>query len=257
MEDASDLADAEPAEHVASPEDSARPQPGDPFESKSEEQEAGNEEGFDAADEEEFDTDSQDRPPKPRPVYQSKTIPRPARDLPDAGSLGRQGAHRRDTPFNLQETLRQIESYAQGLKSELLTAQRQLRQREDEKQHRRTEKPAPIPGDPSIEELNRLNQQLEFRNAELSARIEELTVDSEERAASRNLASDTPPAPDPAQELRVLLGFKLREDFEDFKALEQEKKDLVVQQHFRCLLRHVFEVLLGEGIRFPDAPPEA
>jgi hypothetical protein len=30
----------------------------------------------------------------------------------------------------------------------------------------------------------------------------------------------------------------------------------VVQQHFRCLLRHVFEVLLGEGIRFPDPPPE-
>jgi hypothetical protein len=107
----------------------------------------------------------------------------------------------------------------------------------------------------STEELMRLNQQLESRNAELKARIDELTLDSEERAASSGLISNSVP-PDASTQLRTLLGFKLKDDYEDYLALQQEARDLVVQQHYRTLLQHVFEVLLAEGIHFPEAGPE-
>ena len=203
------------------------------------------------------------RPPsmRDRPVYVSKTIPsNPSNSHESASDSGarseRQGAHsqRRGTlgaPFNLHETLRQIESYASGLRAELAAAQKQLRHAEEsQKRARRTEKiaPAPIPGSPSIDELNRLNQQLEFRNAELMARIEEMTLDSEERATSRGLAAVEPSEPEASEQLKTLLAFKLQEDFEDFHALQQQAKDIVVQQHYKTVIQHVFEVLQSEGI---------
>jgi hypothetical protein len=185
---------------------------------------------------------------KQRPVYVSKTVP------PHGNQSGAhpQKGGRNGAPFNLQETLRQVESYVNGLRGELQTAQRQLRQREDDRRARRPERPPAVsnPGELSVEELIRLNQQLEFRNAELQARIDDLTIDSEVRAASRGLITDAQP-PDPNTELRTLLGFKLKEDREDFLALEQEARDLVVQQYYRTVLRHVFEVLDAEGIQFP------
>jgi hypothetical protein len=139
-----------------------------------------------------------------------------------------------------------------GLRNELHTAQKQLRQREeDPRRGRRAEKslPQPNPGEFSNDELNRLNQQLELRNAELKSRIDELTLDSEERAASRGLITDTEP-PDPNTQLQTLLGWKLKDDYDDFLALQQEARDLVVQQHYKMLLTHVFEVLQAEGIQF-------
>jgi hypothetical protein len=151
----------------------------------------------------------------------------------------------------LHETLRQIESYASGLRAELAAAQKQLRNAEEsQKRARRPEKtvPAPIPGSPSVDELNRLNQQLEFRNAELMARIEEMTLDSEERATSRGLAAVEPIEPGASEQLKTLLAFKLQEDFEDFQALQQQAKDIVVQQHYKTVIQHVFEVLQAEGI---------
>jgi hypothetical protein len=200
---------------------------------------------------------------RPRPVYVSKTIPshssayppHPPSAYPAATSSS--GTSRRgglaSASFNLSETLRQIEQYAAGLRSELHAAQKQLRQRDDDRRNRRPERPQVIPGEPSVEELARLNQQLETRNAELTARLEELSADSEERAVSRGLITDAP-EPDANTQLRALLGFKLRDDFEDFQALEEASKDLVVQQHYPSLLRHIFEVLQQEGVVFP--PPE-
>jgi hypothetical protein len=142
-----------------------------------------------------------------------------------------------------------------GLRSELQAAQKQLRQRDDDpRRGRRGERPAApvaIPGELSAEELLRVNQQLESRNAELKTRIDELTVDSEERAASIGLITDAP-APDAAEQLRTILGFKLKDDFEDFIALQQEARDLVVQQHYRSVLQHVFEVLVAEGVQLPN-----
>ncbi len=207
--------------------------------------------------------ESQSEAPRPpsrreRPVYVSKTIPSNSHE--SAGESGtrseNQGAHSQrrgnpGAPFNLHETLRQIEAYASGLRAELAAAQKQLRSAEEgQKRARRTEKiaPAPIPGSPSVDELNRLNQQLEFRNAELMARIEEMTLDSEERATSRGLAAVEPHEPAASEQLKTLLAFKLQEDFEDFHALQQQAKDIVVQQHYKTVIQHVFEVLQAEGI---------
>jgi hypothetical protein len=43
--------------------------------------------------------------------------------------------------------------------------------------------------------------------------------------------------------VRTLLALKLQEDYADFHALESETNDQVVQQHYKTLLRHVFDVL--------------
>ena len=210
-------------------------------------------------DDEERDTAGEDFNESPaqrhkqRPVYVSKTVPGPGNHHGQQSQLRRGGAQ----PFNLQDTLRQVEQHVAGLRNELHAAQKQLRQREDEgRRNKRNEKPASVanPADLSLEEAIRLNHQLEARNAELQSRIDELTLDSEARAASRGLVTDTP-VEDTNTELRTLLGFKLKEDFEDFHALEQEARDLVVQQHYRTLLRHVFEVLNGEGVRFEVEKP--
>lgn len=211
----------------------------------------------DEDDQDEEDADESDsgesanassRRQKQRPVYVSKTVPGPGNNHSQQ-QPSRRGAPQ---PFNLQDTLRQVEQHVAGLRNELQAAHKQLRQREDDnRRHRRNERPAPVanPADLNLEEAIRLNHQLESRNAELQSRISELTLDSEARAASRGLVTDTP-VQDPNIELRTLLGFKLKEDFEDFQALEQEARDLVVQQHYRTVLRHVFEVLDGEGVRF-------
>ena len=91
------------------------------------------------------------------------------------------------------------------------------------------------------------------RIGELQQRIEELTVDSEDRAAS-TAAPEAAASPD--AQFRTLLSLKLQEDFEDFAALEKEEPDIVVQQHYRTVLRHVFEVLRAEGVRLREAGPQ-
>ena len=113
-----------------------------------------------------------------------------------------------------------------------------------------------IPGEPTADELARLNVQLEARNAELQQRIEELAVDSEDRAASMGIASGEPVQDDDVR-LRQLLVLKLQDDFEDFLALESESPDVVVPKHYRTVLQHVFEVLAAEGVLSPPAPPSA
>ena len=106
-------------------------------------------------------------------------------------------------------------------------------------------------GEPTLDELARLNQQLEARNTELQQRIDDLTVDSEDRAASFGITMDQPVG-DPNAALRALLALKLQEDYEDFLALERETHDVVVQAHYRTLLRHIFEVLTHEGVGFKE-----
>jgi hypothetical protein len=110
-----------------------------------------------------------------------------------------------------------------------------------------------IPGEPTPEELARLNQQLEARIAELQQRIADLGADAEDRAASMGAHGDTPVS-DVNQQLRTFLGLKLQEDFADFEALEQESTSVVVQQHYRSLLRHIFTVLSEEGVQLKPQP---
>jgi hypothetical protein len=170
---------------------------------------------------------------KERPVYQ-----------PRNGGIAAQG-------FNLSETLRQIEAHVQSLRSELNTAQTKLRQREEDprRSRRGSERSAApiVEGEPTNEELARLNQQLEARNAELQVRIDELLADSEDRAVSTGAMAGEP-VEDTGHQLRTLLALKLQEDYEDFLALEQEAPDFVVQQHYKSLLKDVFKVLLSEGV---------
>ncbi|HEX8312731.1 MAG TPA: hypothetical protein VF614_15520 [Chthoniobacteraceae bacterium] len=181
---------------------------------------------------------------KERPVYQPR----------NAGSGSAGGAAQ---GFNLNETLRQIEAHVQSLRNELNTAQTKLRQREDDRgrggggasgRRGAPERPTPIVhGEPTIEELARLNQQLEARAVELQTRIDELAADSEDRAVSMGVMSGEPVA-DPGDQLRTLLGLKLQEDYADYLALEAEAPDFVVQQHYKALLKDVFAVLRHEGI---------
>jgi hypothetical protein len=98
--------------------------------------------------------------------------------------------------------------------------------------------------------------QLEARNTELQARIEDLTQHSEDLAISAGAMSGEP-VTDPVAQMRTLLGLKLHEDFEDFLALEKESNDLVVQQHYRTIIRHVFEVLREVQIPLETAAPES
>jgi hypothetical protein len=204
----------------------------------------------DAEEQRDADADEQAAAPprKPRPVYESKTIPRGERE--QGRERERQeppGGRRGGGNFNLNEALRQIEAHVASLRSELSTAQSKLRQRE-EKPRRAERSSAPvIPGEPSAEELARLNVQLEARNAELQQRIEELTADSEDRAASTGLVAGAP-VEDSNLQLRNLLILKLKDDYDDFLALENESPDVVAPKHYRTVLAHVFEVLAGEGI---------
>jgi len=129
----------------------------------------------------------------------------------------------------------------QGLRSELNVAQAKLRNKEERRPA--VEKSGPIlRGEPTLEELARLNLQLEARNAELQERITDLTQHAEDVAVSTGALTGEP-IEDAAAQLRTLLALKLKEDFADFAALEKESNDLVVQQHYKALLQHVFEVL--------------
>lgn len=218
-------------------------------------------------DDEEDEDEDERAPRKERPVYE----PRPQR-TPEAAETREQEAQRERpvyTPrnaggagggggrgFNLGDTLKGIEAHVQSLRNELAAAQTKLRQKDDDRRPRRAEKiGAIIEGEPTPEELARLNLQLESRNRELQTRIEELAQHSEDLAISAGAMSGDPVS-DPVAQLRTLLGLKLREDFDDFLALEQESNDLVVQQHYRTIIRHVFEVLREVQIPLAASAPE-
>jgi 7-keto-8-aminopelargonate synthetase-like enzyme len=149
-----------------------------------------------------------------------------------------------------------LDSQFQSLRSELQKAEAKLRQRDEElrRAQKRVPEKAAVPiivGEPTPDELARLNRQLENRNVELQARLEELTADAEARAVSVGAVTDQP-VEDPNAQLRTLLALKMQEDFDDFIALEKESPDIVVQQHYRTVLRHVFEILKQEGVRFNE-----
>ena len=208
----------------------------------------GEDEG--SEDDEEREREREDRPQKERLVYE----PRPPRQQsPQESARDRDSQRERPvyTPrnagaapgqkFNLHEALRQIESHVQSLRTELTTAQAKSRHKEDDR--RRPERSSVIvEGERTPEELTRLNHQLEARNLELQSRITELAQHSEDVAASMGVMSDQP-VNDTGAQLRALLALKLQEDFADFIALEKESNDLVVQRHYKGLLKHVFEVL--------------
>lgn len=210
----------------------------------------------------EAESDSDGETPRSRPVYVSKTIPpreqRPQQPQPPQQPQQPQqpsqqpqreprGPGAKSVQFNVNEALRQIESHISWLKNELQFAEKKLRSRDDDRREVRRKPEVPvIAGEPTPDELARLNVQLEARITELQSRIDDLTSDAEARAASAGVFSGEQPAPD--AQLRTLLGLKLAEHYADFAALEQEDRDLVIPAHYRTVLAEVFAVLKAEGV---------
>jgi hypothetical protein len=208
-----------------------------------------------------------DGPPpaqRERPVYVSKTIPpreqrSPERTPAPAAGPERQQAKEgkgggRSLQFNAQDALRQLETHINFIKGELKAAETKLRSREHDETRRSRQKPdvPVIPGEPTPEELARLNVQLEARITELQSRIDDLAADAEARATSAGAFAPNPET-NLDQQLRTLLSLKLQEAYADFLALESQDPDIVVQQHYGTVLREVFAVLKAEGV--PLAPP--
>ncbi len=94
-----------------------------------------------------------------------------------------------------------------------------------------------------MEELRRHNHQIEEQNQELRHRIEELTADHEDRAATLDIT-------DSLQQFKSFLGLKLKEDFADYTAISRESLNEVVRRHAHEILGHIFSVLQAEGVRF-------
>ena len=187
---------------------------------------------------------------------------------------GRRGRERKERPpyvsrdqeakggsgFNYGAAIKQLDAYVTGLRNELANAQSRLRRADEEGRRGRREsvdRPVLSPEEVNLspDELKRLVIQLENRCAELKSRVEELTADSETRALAM-AAGTTEGSPDSVTQLRTLLALKLQDDYADFLTLEKESPDAVVQQHYRGLIRHVFEVLAAEQVplRVPEEP---
>lgn len=196
----------------------------------------------DEDDEEDEDDEDEDEEVerKERPVYEPRPQ-KPAAERPVYTPRNAGGNAGGNVPrnFNLNESLRNIESYVSALRNDLAAAK--TRQKDDRRRPEKSSGPV-IEGEPTVEELARLNLQLEARNAELQERIKDLTQHSEDLATSTGAMAGQP-VEDTGTQLRTLLGLKLQEDFADFLALEKEGNDIVIQQHYRGLIRHVFEVL--------------
>jgi hypothetical protein len=173
---------------------------------------------------------------KERPAY-----------VPRDQERGQERGH--SSGFNFSATLKQLEGYVSGLRNDLATAQNRLRRAESEGPKSRPERPVLSHEEANLspDELKRLVIQLEGRIAELNGRVEELTTDSEARALAMAAGSGDA-APDATTQLRTLLALKLQEDYADFLALQKESPDAIVQQHYRGLINHVFDVLRGEQI---------
>lgn len=179
------------------------------------------------------------------------------KERPAYVSREQEAASKQGGSFNFTNAVRQLENYVQGLRNELASTQAKLKRGES---GRRTGVVlSPEEASLSPEELKRLVIQLEQRNAELKSRVEELLADSETRALSMAAGTDAPP-PDALTQLRTLIALKLQDDYSDYIALESRSTDLIVQQHYRGLIRSVFSTLRAEGIALsgdlPPPPPE-
>jgi DNA-binding transcriptional MerR regulator len=198
----------------------------------------------DDEDEEDDAPEAEDRRDEPRPA------PAPRQQRESQGRGGRDRDRDRDRgqggPFDLNRSLRDIESYVARLRSELQQAQATARRsdrgdRGDRGGRGRGQQPAASSED--LEEMRRFNAQLEEQNQELRHRIEELTSDHEDRAATLEID-------DSLEQFKRFLGLKLKEDFADYNAISREALNEVVRRHAHEILGRIFGVLQGEGVRF-------
>ena len=155
----------------------------------------------------------------------------------------------RGVQFDLTRSLREIEGYVGRLRSELQQAQTAARRRDSgsERHERgrgggggRAQQPA---SPEELEDLRRHNLQLEEQNQELRHRIEELTSDHEDRAATLEIN-------DALEQFKTFLGLKLKEDFADYNAISRESLNEVIRRHAHEILGRIFALLQAEGVRF-------
>ena len=188
-------------------------------------------------------------PSEPAPAVERAPRNEPRKSEPRAGSPRAEGR------FDLRQALRQIEAHVDSLTRELQQAKLADRREENDRSRRssrssrREAEPGTITPD-EHEALQRHNQRLEERVAELQHHLDEITSHHEDVAASRLTAGETD---DPAAELKALLALKLRGDFAEFQALRGESATEVLRQHYREMLDHVFTVLQSEGVNLSDS----
>ena len=189
----------------------------------------------------EAETEEPQAPAQPKAGREQRSAPSQPHSQQDPRD-SRRGGQRPGTPFDLQRSLAEIQSYVAGLKTELQQFKSQSRQREPRRaQPREQEQPT----SEELENLRRHNAQLEETAAQLRRDIEELISDHEDRAATLESSGDL-------QQFKSLLGVKLGKDFFDFEALRRESATEVVRRHLGDLLGHIFEVLKTEGVEFQD-----
>jgi hypothetical protein len=167
-------------------------------------------------------------PPPPREREREQRAPR------DRGS-GSSGS------FDLTRSLRDIEGYVARLRSDLQQAQMAARRGAPPERRGRAQQAGASTEE--VEEVRRHNQQLEEQNHELRQRIEELTTDHEDRAATLDI-NDT------LEQFKTYLGLKLKEDFADYTAISRESLNEVVRRHAHEILGRIFSILQAEGVRF-------
>ena len=172
-----------------------------------------------------------EEPSEPVPPRQQPPAQRPPRDRPQAGG------------FDLTRALRDIEAHVSRLRAELQQAQLAARRREPAPERHRGRGQQPAASGEEIEELRRHNVQIEEQNQELRRRIEELTNDHEDRAATIEIS-------DSLEQFKTFLGLKLKEDFADYTAISRESLNEVVRRHAHEILGRIFAVLQSEGVRF-------
>jgi len=204
----------------------------------------------------------QERPEQQRPerAERAERAERPQSNARQERQERRQQREQQQVPaarqpaggFDLVSSLRQIEAHVQSLRSELNEAKSELRNRKEaprgRDRDRRQSAPEVLnPNSNDIGELQRHNQQLEETITELRTHLEELAADHEDIATSMQAHEETPQA-DGKEQLKALLGIKLREHFADFQKLAKEPPDEVFREHYRMLLEDVFSILEKQGV---------
>jgi len=190
------------------------------------------------------DTESDEAPSAPEEERVSQQRPPPPQrqaDPRDRSSRNRPAAA--TGLFDLNRSLREIESYVVRLRSELQQAQAVARRREPAPDRHRGRMAGPAASPEELDELRRHNLQLTEQNEELLRRIEELTNDHEDRAATLEIN-------DALEQFKTFLGLKLKEDFADYNAISRESLNEVIRRHAHEILGRIFSVLQAEGVRF-------
>ena len=186
-----------------------------------------------------------------------RTRARGRRSRSERGSSSGGGAR-----FDIGRTLQDVQRYVAGLEKELSDAKEKLRRGEGSsgrgRPSRRSANGETLPPEEmqsELESLRRYNEQLEDRCKDLRSQIDDLAGMQEEIASKLGAGSDDP-VTDATEQFQITLGVKLRKDFEDFQALEREPEDEVFREHYRILLKSVFETLGSSGIRMESGLPQ-